>query len=157
MKKKKIRHEFLADADVTALLNRFVQNSSATKTDIIVQALRVFSDRGIETEFTQQTAMRFDRLSRELEDVKHRLVDFLQDYENDKKELNAALHKGRLTFELLRYFVRLNVALSAHIPMPEGEAKAVSNQRWNKLADQVDSQFAGAKQSSPPTEERNNS
>ncbi|MFA4994873.1 MAG: hypothetical protein WC521_06180 [Bdellovibrionales bacterium] len=139
----KIRHEFLADADVTALLNLLVQDSGATKTDIIVRALKAFAERGIESEFTQLTAKRFDTLSREIESVRR----VLEKQQNDLERLRGA---GVATQVIFKSFIRLFVALSAHIPMPEGETKAVSNKRFDKFADDVNGILDELRASSPP-------
>ena len=81
MTSKKTRHEFLADANVTAKLNTLVR-SGATKTDIIVQAIKAFVERGTETEFSRLTAKRFDIFSREHAAIR-------QDIEAVRRELEA--------------------------------------------------------------------
>ncbi|MDD4617492.1 MAG: hypothetical protein PHW76_10400 [Alphaproteobacteria bacterium] len=86
MTSKKIRHEFLADAAVSAKLNTLVR-SGATKTDIIVQAIKAFVERGTETEFSRLTAKRFDVFSREHAAIR-------QDLEAVRRELEAE-RKGR--------------------------------------------------------------
>jgi hypothetical protein len=154
MMDKKVRFEFLIEPDLAARVNALAKEPGATKTDIIVKAIKVFLERGIESEFAAQTAMRFDRLSRELESVNRQLAVFQQGYEVAQSDRKRILRGGQLTYEILRRFVRLSLELSAHIPMPEGDAKAVFQERWGKLADQVNSQFTSDEPASTPTEER---
>ena len=84
MTSKKTRHEFLADAAITAKLNTLVQ-SGATKTDIIVQAIKAFAEHGNESEFSRFTAKRFDTLSHEIEAVRQSLEAVRRDLESTRK------------------------------------------------------------------------
>jgi len=156
MMDKKVRFEFLIEPDLAAQVNALAKEPGATKTDIIVQAIKVFFERGIESEFAAQTAMRFDRLSRELESVNRQLAAFQQGYEVAQSDRKRILRGGRLNHEVLKRFVRLSLELSAHIPMPEGDTKAVFQDRWGKLVDQVNSQFTNEEPSSATPEERKN-
>jgi hypothetical protein len=85
MTSKKTRHEFLADAAITAKLNALVQ-SGATKTDIIVQAIKAFAERDDESEFSCFTAKRFDTLSHEIEAVRQSLEAVRRDLESARQD-----------------------------------------------------------------------
>lgn len=156
MTEKKVRFEFLIEPDLAAQVNALAQEPGTTKTDIIVQAIKVFLERGIESEFAAQTAMRFDRLSREVQSVNRLLTTFQQGHEKAESDLKRILRGGRLNHEILKRFVRLSLELSAHIPMPEGDTKAVFQERWGKLADEVNSQFTSDEPSSTTPEQGKN-
>jgi len=146
MMDKKVRFEFLIEPDLAARVNALAKEPGATKTDIIVKAIKVFLERGIESEFAEQSAMRFDRLSREVESVRHNLGTMQNNLENFRQ-------MGRGTHEILKYLVRLYVALSAHIPMPEGETKDIFHERYEKLADHVNRRLANEEPRPAPPEE----
>ena len=145
----KIRHEFLADADVTARLNELVQNSGVTKTQIIIQALKAFTERGIETEFSQRTTKRFDILSHELGTIRHDLATVQNDLEAARRSRESIQSDVTLTVESQLAFFRWCMEMTAHFPPPDTEKQDVAAKRWKSFADFVNRKIAALKKTSP--------
>ncbi|MDD3183314.1 MAG: hypothetical protein PHD48_11010, partial [Alphaproteobacteria bacterium] len=89
----KTRHDFLADADVTKLLAELVQGSGATKTEIIIQSIKAFAERGNDSEFAQRTAKRFDTLSHQLEALRQDLEAARQERAQTQGDVKTILEK----------------------------------------------------------------
>jgi hypothetical protein len=145
----KIRHEFLADADVTEQLNELVQNRGVTKTDIIIQALKTFSERGIENEFSQRTAKRFETLSRELETVRHGLAAVKKDLEVAHHTREKMQSDVTMILQSLVVFVRFSMTMSANIPPLDKNKQALGHERLRWFTEQVDRRIAAAAKPAP--------
>ncbi len=146
MTSTKTRHEFLLESDLSAQLNALAQDPSTTKTDIIVQAIKVFLERGTESEFAQLTAKRFDTLARDLDGVRSDLETALHEFERVRSDVTIIL-------ESLTLFIRFSIMLNAKVPQPDADTQAIGQERFLKFADQVGRRVARLKASSRSKDE----
>ena len=126
MKNKKTRHQFLLEAGLTEKLEKLSRHPGAIKSDIIAHALEAFIERRGESEIDQRYGQRLDRLSRDL------------------------LHTRRdveMILESLALFIRFNITLNAHTPLPDKATQAVAQERFLNFVDQVGRQIASGKTS----------
>ena len=146
MNSTKIRHEFLLEANLSAKLNALSKNPSTTKTDIIVQAIKAFLERGTESEFVQRTSKRFDTLTRDLEDI-HRNLEAAQ---HDREQMRFDVTVIR---ESLVQFIRFNIMLNAKLPPPDKDTQAIGQERFLRFVDQVGRRVAELNLSSKSNDE----
>jgi hypothetical protein len=148
MTSTKTRHDFLADADVTALLNELVQGAGVTKTEIIIQSVKAFAERGNDNEFAQRTAKRFDTLSRGLESVRQGLGTVRNDLESIRHDQKKMQSDVTMIYESLMVFVRCCMLMSGYLSWPNGENEAVENKRLRWFTGEVERKMAAA--TTPP-------
>jgi len=147
MASTKTRHDFLADADVTKLLAELVEGSGATKTEIIIQSVKAFAERGDDSEFAQRTAKRFDTLSRGLEAVRSDLKAIRQDRDEVRDQM-------KLILTSIEVFVSMSLLLSAHVPSPNDDLRATARKRLHVFNEEVDRKIAKGKATDGPVEEK---
>jgi archaellum component FlaC len=115
MTNRKIRHEFSADAGVSARLKELVQKSGATKTDIIVQAIKAFAERSKDNEFSRMIANRFDILSHEIEAVRRDLEAVRHDLEAMQQSGEQMQADVKTILDKVAY---ISSAVSSKTPLP---------------------------------------
>lgn len=148
MASTKTRHDFLANADVTALLAELVEGSGATKTEIIIQSIKAFAERGNDSEFAQRTAKRFDMLSREHEAIRNELGTIRNDLKSISRDQKKIQYDVTFTCESLLVFVRFCMVMSGQFSVPERDKEAIGQKRLRWFAGEVERKIAAA--TTPP-------
>lgn len=124
MKTKKIRHQFLLDAEISRRLRALCRDPRISKSDIIAKAVTAYIDRREESEIDQRYAKRLDRLSHDLGKVKSEV---------------------EIILESLAVFIRDSIFLTAHMPLPDKAIKALGHRRFEKFIEEVGGRIARGK------------
>jgi len=149
MPNMKTRVDFMADSDLVARLNVLVEDRGTTKTKLLVQALKIFLERGAESEFVQLTAKRFDTLSRELAAVR-------QELEVARREREQIHTDETMLLQGFASFVWCFFSLTSHIPPPDDEKKAVRDRRHNLFWEDVGHRMAKTEAASVASKKKAN-
>ncbi len=137
---KKIRHQFLLDTGTSERLNALARGPGATKTDIIAEAIKAFFERGSDTELNQLSAQRLDRISRDLDAVRH-------GQENLRREVETVR-------EALASFALFSFLLTARTSSPDKDDQAIGRKRFHNFIAHVTQLLASGTSSFAPKDKR---
>ena len=141
MSDTKIRHQFLLDPITSEQLNALARSPGATKTDIIAEAIKAFLERGSESEFAQLSALRLDKIGRDLETI--------------RQELDTVRHEVDTIREGLAGFAHYGFLLSAGVPSPDEKLHDIGQKRFLKFVTHVGELMARGTSSFVPKKEGN--
>lgn len=105
MTSSKTRYEVSLDIDLAAQLNARAKKQGASKSDIMLQAVKAFLERGTEEELAPLIAKGFEGLSRNFNDIRHELESARHDRAQMKSDgakiiENLSLLNNRLNTKL---------------------------------------------------------
>jgi predicted transcriptional regulator len=121
MRRPRIRHQCLLEADLSDRLEAAARHPSATKSAIIADALKAWFERKGQHELDTRFGPRLDRLSRGQAQI--------------RRDLDVVL-------ESLALFVRYQLTQTAHLPEPDAAARAQGQDRFQRFVDQVGRRLA---------------
>lgn len=113
---KKIRHQFLLDAGTSERLNALARGPGATKTDVIAGAIKTFLERGSDSESTQISTQRLDRISRDVDAIRQEVKSLRREVET-VREFPTRILTISMYF-ILSYDVLFRLYTPASIPKP---------------------------------------
>ncbi len=121
MTSRKIRHQFCLEEDASAKLEQLCRKASVTKSELVGRAVEAFIEGRIDGEADKRYAQRLNRISRNLSRVRS---------------------DTEMILESLALFIRYNITLNAHTPLPDEATQALARERFFKFVDQVGQQIA---------------
>ena len=124
MKTLKIRHQFLLEPELSRRLGSICHDPRISKSDIIAKAVAAYIDRREESELDKRYAKRLDRISNDLGKVRNQV---------------------EMILESLALFIRYNISLTAHLPLPDKAMKALGYKRYSDFIDEVGRKIASGK------------
>jgi predicted transcriptional regulator len=124
MKTSKIRHQFYLSADLSAKLDALAARPGASKTSIMTDALKGWTERQARHELDTRFGPRLDRQSRISERIERKL---------------------EMATEVLGVFVQHQLTLVAHQPQFDAETGRLGQERYQRLLALVERRIASGK------------
>lgn len=120
----KIRHQFLLEAGLSEKLELLCRRSKASKGDVVAKAVQAFLEQRGVSELDERYAKRLDQHSRDLGKMRSEV---------------------EMILESLALFIRYNISLTAHLPLPDKAMKALGYKRYSDFIDEVGRKIASGK------------
>ena len=125
----KVRYQLFLPAELAKRFEEIAAAPGASKSSVLVAALRAFLERRGASELEQQFRIRLDRISRQLERIER---------------------NGHIELESLALFVRYMLSVNAPLAEEDDVARAIGRDRFAAFIARVGQQLASGKRTFDP-------
>ena len=124
-----VRYQLFLPAELARRFEELASGPGATKSSILVAALRAFLERRDASELDQKFGLRLDRISRQLERIER---------------------NGHVELESLALFVRYMLSVSAPLAEDDEVARAIGRDRFAAFVARVGQQLSSGRRTFDP-------